>query len=132
MRIHKCQRMQNRSAFTAVTAGRSLAAAAAERSLTADGAAAGRSLTAAAAERSLTAAAAGLASHRRRGRRRRRSTAIAPATALCSPAAGGGAAAADRPLTAAAAWSGEQILLPHLSFEPEKQLMTRTLHSFRS
>ena len=41
--------MQNRSAFTAVTAGRSLAAAAAERSLTADGAAAGRSLTAAAA-----------------------------------------------------------------------------------
>ena len=49
MRIHKCQRMQNRSAFTAVTAGRSLAAAAAERSLTADGAAAGRSLTAAAA-----------------------------------------------------------------------------------
>ena len=69
MRIHKCQRMQNRSAFTAVTAGRSLAAAAAERSLTADGAAAGRSLTAAAAERSFTAAAAGLASHRRRGRR---------------------------------------------------------------
>jgi hypothetical protein len=62
--------MQNRSAFTAVTAGRSLAAAAAERSLTADGAAAGRSLTAAAAERSLTAAAAGLVFHRLWGRRR--------------------------------------------------------------
>ncbi len=166
MRTHKCQRMQNRSAFTAVTAGRSLAAAAAERSLTADGAAAGRSLTAAAAERSLTAAAAGLVFHRLWGRRRavahrrrrraivhcrRRRAGLSPSTGPPSgrspppprdrslpPPPGwpltvdGAAAAADRPLTAAAAWSGEQILLPHLSFEPEKQLMTRTLHSFGS
>jgi hypothetical protein len=170
--------MQNRSAFTAVTAGRSLAAAAAERSLTADGAAAGRSLTAdgaaagrsltaAAAERSLTAAAAGLVFHRLWGRRRavahrrrrraivhcrRRRAGLSPSTGPPSgrsppppprdrslpPPPGwpltvdGAAAAADRPLTAAAAWSGEQILLPHLSFEPEKQLMTRTLHSFGS
>ena len=114
-----------RSAFTAVTAGRSLTAAAAERSLTAATAGLvfhcrwGRRRAVAhrrRRDRSLTAAAAGLASHRRWGRRRRRrSTAIAPATALCSPAAGGSAAAADRPLIAAAARSGVQILLPHLS-----------------
>jgi hypothetical protein len=31
-----------------------------------------------------------------------------------------------------AARSGGQILLPHFSFKPEKKMMTRTLHSFKS
>jgi len=31
-----------------------------------------------------------------------------------------------------AARSGGQPLLPHFSFKPEKQMMTRSLHCFRS
>jgi hypothetical protein len=31
-----------------------------------------------------------------------------------------------------AARSGGQILLPHFSFKPEKKMMTRALHSFKS